>query len=289
MTTAGSPSLSFDDRLARARAIAQRYADLPSVRALALVGSFLGYLSDGQSDIDLYIFADPTPPRAGRAAIADAFAGPGDPSIHLDHSFWGLSDTWVDRVSGLPVDLLYWSPGWIDEQIDRLLVRHQAAMGYTTCFWYSIHNAVPLFDRDGWLTRLQDRAAMPYPEPLQRAILALNYPPLRTVVSSYRQQIELAIQRCDRISLGHRITALLTSYFDVLFAANEALHPGEKRLIEQAKRLCAHLPAAFESDLDGLLTSLGDPWDQQHTLAHVDSLLDHLDELLAERGLLKGM
>ena len=289
MTTTAPPSLSFDDRLARARAIAQRYGALPTVRAMTLVGSFLGHLSDGQSDIDLYIFADPPPPRASRAAIADAFAGPGDSSIHLDHSFWGMSDTWVDRVSGLPVDLMYWSPGWIDDQIDRVLVQHQASMGYTTCFWYSIHNAVPLFDRDGWLTRLQTRAALPYPEPLQRAILALNYPPLRTVTTSYRQQIELAIQRRDRISLNHRVTALLTSYFDVLFAANEALHPGEKRLIEQAKRLCAHLPAAFESDLDALLTSLGDPWGQQDTLARVDSLLDHLDELLVARGLLTGL
>ncbi|MBR6127240.1 DUF4037 domain-containing protein, partial [bacterium] len=43
--------------------------------------------------------------------------------------------------------------------------------------------------------------------------------------------------------------AFLASYFDVIFAVNELLHPGEKRLIQYSLNNCKILPKDFEENL----------------------------------------
>jgi hypothetical protein len=283
------PSSIPADYLARVQAIAARFADLPQVTAVALAGSLAAGLSDDQSDLDLYVYADAPIPVEIRRGIAHEFAGEHPASIAIDKPFWGPEDAWIDSGSGLGVDLIYWSPEWIEEQVDRVLVRHQAGMGYTTSFWYTIRHSQPAYDRNGWLVRLKQRADQPYPEPLRRAIVRLNYPVLHQIESSYRHQIALAILRHDRISLNHRITALLASYFDILFAINRTPHPGEKRLIAQANRLCPALPDRMEEQLDALLCSVADPWDRNAALAHIDALLDALDDLLDAEGLLSAV
>jgi hypothetical protein len=275
-------------RLSRVQAIAAPFASLPQVRAVALAGSLAAGLADEQSDLDLYIYGDAPIPVEIRRGIAQDFAGAHSASIEIDKPFWGPEDAWIDSASGLGVDLIYWSPEWIEEQVDRVLVRHGAWVGYTTSFWYTVLHSRPVYDRDGWFARLKQCADQPYPEPLRRAIVRLNYPVLRQIGSSYRHQIALAILRRDRISINHRITALLASYFDILFAVNRAPNPGEKRLIAQAKRLCSTLPDHMEEQIDALLCSPADPWDRQTTLASIDALLDALDDLLDAEGLLSA-
>ena len=54
-------------------------------------------------------------------------------------------------------------------------------------------------------------------------------------------------------SICHRKAAFLESYFDVLFAANRLLHPGEKRLIAFAVANCKVLPKDFEKDIAAAL------------------------------------
>ena len=46
--------------------------------------------------------------------------------------------------------------------------------------------------------------------------------------ASYYEQIEKAIKRDDKNSINHRISAFMASYFDIIFAKNKMLHPGEK-------------------------------------------------------------
>ena len=44
----------------------------------------------------------------------------------------------------------------------------------------------------------------------------------------------------------------MASYFDVIFAKNELLHPGEKRLVQYALKNCGILPDGFEENISKL-------------------------------------
>ena len=102
-------------------------------------------------------------------------------------------------------------------------------------------------------------------------------------MSSYLRQIELAIARNDPVSVNHRVTALLASYFDVLFAVNELPHPGEKRLIPYAVARCRRIPDDMPEKIKDLLASLrtGDAT----TIPHLHLLIDSMEDLLAREGL----
>ncbi|MFY0575419.1 hypothetical protein ACN28S_14555 [Cystobacter fuscus] len=143
-----------------------------------------------------------------------------------------------------------------------------------------------LFDRTGWLTRLQQQARVPYPEPLRRAIVEKNHPVLRRKLASYLEQIELALQRADLVSVQHRVTAVLASYFDILFAVNRVPHPGEKRLLAHVKRICPKRPPELEAQVEAVIRSVGLP--ARDLLPNLHALLDGLDALLESEGLLPG-
>jgi len=266
---------------ALAAAIAAAFGRLPGVVAVALAGSQAGGTADERSDLDLYVYAPGPPSFADRARIAAAFAA----TAEIGNAFWEPGDEWTDERTGLHVDLIYRTPAWIEEQLDRVLVRHEASLGYSTSFWHNVLHARPLVDRDGWFSILQARATRPYPEPLKRAIVARNHPVLRRIASSYRHQLALAIGRADAIGVQHRTTALLASYFDILFAVNELPRPGEKRLLRHATTRCAKLPRGFAADVHALLAVAPAP-PSDALLARVDALLDGLDDLLGHEGLL---
>lgn len=269
-----------------AQAVAARFAELPQVEAVALAGSEAAGVAEPSSDLDLYVYADEEIPLAWRRDLALEL-GDGGPT-DLDNRFWEPGDEWSERASGVGIDLMYRTPAWIEDQLDRLLVRHAASLGYSTCHWHTILSSVPLFERSGWFTQLLERARRPYPEPLRQAIVVENHAVLRTIRSSYRHQLERAAVRHDRVSLLHRTTALLASYFDVLFALNRVPHPGEKRLVSLAGLLCAEVPVGFPADVERVVLSVSAPWDEPDAVAAVDDLVDGLDALLARSGFVTG-
>ena len=77
-----------------------------------------------------------------------------------------------------------------------------------------------------------------------------------------------------------RMAALLASYFDVLFAANELPHPGEKRILQYAKASCKRLPSGMERQVMELVKNPADD-----VLKWINALVDGLDELLVSEGL----
>jgi hypothetical protein len=74
-----------------------------------------------------------------------------------------------------------------------------------------------------------------YPQQLARAVVQRSLPVLGAIISSYKPQIQAAFLRQDLVSLNHPVAAWLSSYFDILFAANRRFHPGEKRLLVHAE------------------------------------------------------
>lgn len=165
---------------------------------------------------------------------------------------------------------MYWDRQWFEQQIRDVIERHRPSLGYSTSFWFTLRHSLHLFDRDGWFAGMQALASSPYPEELRRAIVAWNHPLLRTTRSSYRHQIELAIQRDDPVSVQHRVTALLASVFDIVFALNRTLHPGEKRLLDHVAQL-ERTPEGYDHHVRSLIQATAD-------LAHSD-VLSAIDEL----------
>jgi len=249
-------------------AIAIRFAAFPEVQAIALAGSEGAGAADELSDIDLYVYATSEIPAEARRAIARDFAD----RFEIDNRFWEPGDEWIERSSGRGIDIMYRCPAWIEDQLARVLVRHEASVGYSTCFWWNVLHSRTLHDANGWYAGLQQAAQQPYPPELRRAIVAKNLPILRDNISSYRRQIERALRRGDRISVQHRVTAVLASYWDIVFAVNGSPHPGEQRLVEHARRRCTRMPRGWEQAVASLI--------EAPSPESLDRLVDGLNEIL---------
>lgn len=261
--------------------IAARFAELPYVETVVLSGSRTRRVDDGHSDFDLYVYTRQQVPAPWRMELAR----PHGRQIAIDNHYWENGDDWVDTRTGREVDIMYRSPEWIEDQLDRVLARHEASTGYSTCFWHNVLNSQILYDRAGWFKGLQERATHPYPDALRRAIIAKNYPILRHTNSSYVQQIELALNRHDAVSVNHRVVALLASYFDILFALNRQPHPGEKRLVAYVQTLCPKRPPAFAEEIDAVIEAAV-PAGYPEIVARTHALLDSLDALLRAEDLI---
>ncbi len=262
--------------------IADRYAGLPLVEAVALAGSGTTGASDRLSDIDLYVYGAGLPSVAARSAIVRSRV---PVRAELDNQFWETGDEWDEagpQGERLHVDVMFRTQAWIEGELARVLDRHEAALGYTTALWHNVRTSRILFDRHGWLARLKQVAARPYPAPLARAVIARNFPLLRGAFAAYPRQIGRAAERLDAVSVNHRIAALLASYFDVLFALNRVPHPGKKRLLATAARLPA-VPPAMVLQVEALLASaIPASWSDAERRAEL--LVDGIEALLGERG-----
>jgi len=273
-----SPSASSNIP-ALARRVALRYAGLSQVEAVTLGGSCASDAADGSSDVDLYVYCH----EAVSLEVRRQIAAPAM-RAEIGNEFWEPGDEWIDAETGVSVDVMFRHVEWIRDRLDGAINKHWASVGYSTCFWYNVLNSQILFDRQGWFMGLQKTARRPYPRELKRAVISKNFPILRRNMSSYVHQIELAIARYDLIAVNHRVTALLASYFDILFAVNEQPHPGEKRLAEFATRLCPKLPGNFPRAVDELLASV--PGRDRQIIDKANGLVDRLESLLRSEGLL---
>jgi len=259
-----------------AQEIATLYGKLSEVEGVILGGSEASGRGDTYSDIDLYVYArDGHIERNSRAALIQDRAQ----VYELDNRRWETGDEWIERDSGVHVDVMYRDVSWIIDQIHATLALHHVDLGYSTCIWYNVLHSEALYDRGNWYAGLQHNARRPYPDALVTAIVRKNHPVLRKSLSSYLRQIESGVQRDDFVAVNHRISALVASYFDVLFAVNRMPHPGEKRMLEAAEAQCKKRPA----DLRELMIELiygSDP------VVAANELIDRLDDLLIQEGML---
>lgn len=253
------------------------YRQFPEVEAIALSGSRTsGGSMDPVSDIDLYVFTTAAIPLERRVELVERAGGATRADLNLD--YWGPGDEWFDAATGIEVDVMYWDTRWIEGVLDRVLVQHRASLGYSTAFWHTMRTARSLFDRSGWLGRIGEQCAQPFPEALRANIIKDNLAVLREVIPGYTRQIEKAVRRGDLVSVNHRVAALLASYFDVIFAYNRVLHPGEKRLIEHASRMCSQLPENMVERVTAVLRASGQG--DERVIAEVRRLVDGVEEMV---------
>lgn len=269
-----------------AQRVADLFAELPQVKAVALSGSLGGSyadadgLTDAASDIDLYVYTREDIPLEVRERLVQRSGGASRADIGLN--FWGPGDEWFDTATGIEVDIIYFDAQWMEDQIKRVMLDHQPSLGYSTCLAYTVRRSQVFFDPINWFSSLQDTCSQSYPEPLRENIIKHNHPVLRNIIPSYFFQLEKAVKRGDLVSVNHRLAGLLASYFDIIFALNRQLHPGEKRLVHKTIASCKHLPENMEAEIDAALrtsTTLDAGF-----LTQVTALLDHLDQLVWKKG-----
>lgn len=263
-----------------ARQVADLFASLSQVEAIALSGSQAGGTIDQSSDIDLYVYTCSDIPLADRKEIVARSGGAS--KANLGMTYWGSGDEWFNSPTGIEVDIVFFDAIWIENQIQRVVERHEASMGYTTCIWHLVRHSQVLYDPQAWFRALQLKAQVEYPEGLKHNIVAFNHPVLRDVIPAYANQLAKAVKRKDLVSVNHRLAPLLASYFDIIFALNRELHPGEKRLLNLALTRCSTLPVNMAEDITMVIHSSISA--DQTFLGYLTNLLDHLDQWLEKEG-----
>lgn len=227
------------------------FAALPEVEAIALGGSRAGGGYDEKSDYDLYIYGTSIPHESMRKRILEKCCQ----YMELGNSFWELEDDCTLK-DGVDIDILYRNIEDFSQTIRSVVEEHTAYNGYTTCMWHNLLHSRILYDTNGGLESLQNKYRIPYPDQLRVNIIHKNLRLLTGNLPSYDVQMKKAFARKDLVSVNHRAAAFLESYFDIIFAMNKLTHPGEKRMVQNAKEQAKILPADFEKNLDKLLRNL---------------------------------
>lgn len=213
-------------------------------------GSSAAKTFDELSDIDIYVFVENDISVENREQIVKKYSS----KYEVGGEYFGSGDEYyVDEIEK-QLDVMFWNTKWFESTVENIWIKHYASNGYTTAFLYTLNNFKIVYDTDNWLENLKNTLKTEYPKELQKNIIKRNLMLLKEKpFASYFEQIEKALNRQDIVSINHRISAFLASYFDIIFAVNNLLHPGEKRLINYAKNNCKILPEEFEENIEKLL------------------------------------
>lgn len=267
-----------------AEKLAIEFSKLPQVVSVALSGSSAHSvdITDSDSDIDLYVYVNDEIPIEIREAIVENTGGASLKNIGLE--YWGPGDEWIDKPTNIEVDIIYFEKNWIESELDKVIIRNESNMGYTTCFWSIVRSSIILFDPTNWFSKLQQITVCQYPDELRKNIVVKNYPLLKDIIPSYINQIKKAVKRSDLLSINHRTAAFYASYFDIIFSVNRILHPGEKRLLEFSEKNCKSLPKNMRQDIESVLQFKKE--EILNLSKNFEILMEHFDNWLISEGFL---
>lgn len=244
------------------------YQNFSQVKAIAIGGSSSAKTSDVASDVDVYVFTTSSIPIEERENFVKKISS----KYEVGGEYFGSGDEyWVDNLEN-QFDVMFWDVNWFENVVENTWVKHYPSNGYSTAFLYTLNICEIVYDPENWLQGLKNKINTEYPEELQKNIIHRNMMLLKDKpFASYYEQIEKAFKRNDIVSVNHRISAFLASYFDIIFALNRLLHPGEKRLIKYAQKNCKVLPKNFEENLEKLLAQ------QKTKVLHIiDDMIEEL-------------
>lgn len=253
-------------------AIISAFEALDETDAVVLGGSRSTGASDNSSDYDVYVYLNTELDiETKRKTVAPLCS-----EAEIGNHYWELEDNCIMK-NGIAIDIIYRSTEMFEQYLKMVVDEGKPFNGYTTCFWHNIINSKVLFDKTGEFSALQKKYTVAYPEKLCKNIIENNRKLLSGTLPSYDKQIKKAQSRGDLVSVHHRTTEFLASYFDIIFAVNRLTHPGEKRLVELCKLNCKILPENFEENITALLGSVtkGGSYDIVcDMVAKLDKILD---------------
>lgn len=231
--------------------IINQFGQFKEVEAIGIGGSSSAKTADMSSDIDVYIFVNDDISIEKRAELIKQHST----NYEIGGEYFGPGDEFFVDKMGQQLDVMYFNKKEFEDGFNNVWLKHNPSNGYSTCFLHTLNVLDIKDDKNGWLEDLKNRLQTPYPKELKGNIIKRNMMLLMDKpFASYYEQLEKAVKREDINSINHRTAAFLASYFDIIFAQNELLHPGEKRLVDYALKNCKILPDNFKNDAEELCT-----------------------------------
>ncbi len=249
------------------------FSQLPQIEAIALGGSRAGTHFDAKSDYDVYLYCTAPVPEQTRREILSRYCS----YMEIGNSFWELEDN-CTLNNGIDIDILYRNLDDFTADVAAVVEQFQSHNGYTTCMWHNLRTCKILYDGSGRLAAAKARFDVPYPPQLKDSINARNRKLLTGTLPAYQTQVTKALNRGDLVSVNHRISAFLESYFDIIFALNKQTHPGEKRLMTLCRQNCPFVPELFEENLNLLFSSMFT--DPRQTALALEAIIAEIEKLL---------
>lgn len=251
----------------------QEFKNLPQIEAIALGGSRAGNNYDEKSDYDVYVYYTELIPEEIRNNILSKYCC----NIEIENHFWEYEDN-CKLKNGIDIDIIYRKLDDFASAIENVVEKYHVSNGYTTCMWHNLLNSKILFDKTKRLTKTQQKYMVKYPSALKQNIINHNMKLLRNAMPAYEIQIAKAVKRNDLISINHRVTEFMASYFDIIFALNELTHPGEKRLIDLCLKNCKLLPKDFKSNIEILFSDMF--MNMENINKDIDTIITELNNIL---------
>ena len=227
------------------------FGNLPQVEAIALGGSRATGKNDEKSDYDVYVYITGKIDEVDRRNILEKYCK----YMEIGNSFWELEDD-VTLKDGIDMDIIYRNMRDFENMVSSVVIDCVPWNGYTTCMWHNLITSKIVLDKNEKLKTLQEKYRIPYPKKLKENIISNNLKLLSGMLPSFDIQIKKAENRGDLVSVNHRVTEFLASYFDIIFALNEMTHPGEKRMQSICSKECRILPKHFDENLNRLFEGM---------------------------------
>ncbi|MEI0510102.1 DUF4037 domain-containing protein [Brachyspira intermedia] len=246
-----------------------------NIDSIVLSGSKTSLINDDMSDYDIYVYckasAKSREDMDSRKEFADKYASYSE----IGNDYFEHGDEMILKESGICLDFMYRDLSWIEGEMEYVWRGCNSKIGYTTAFLYNIKHSNILYDKEGKFKKFQDELNLEYPEKLKDNIIEKNFNVMYgKKIASFYEQLEKAVKRNDIVSINHRISAILSSYFDILFALNKELHVGEKKLIQYALKLCRKIPDNFEKDIKNVI------FYDENILEKVKILIENIQKIL---------
>ena len=254
--------------------IFNEYARFPQVHGMAIGGSRAVKRNDEFSDYDVYVYSMEPVPAESRRAVLEKYCD----SITLDNHDREHEDICI-MEDGTELHIVYRNLHAFLSCMDRVVVHCEVLESCTTGMWHSLLTGRIAYDKGGFLGAAKEKYQVPYPQELKNNIISSHMNRIKYGIPSFMVQIERAMKRGDMVHINQSVNRFFASYFDILFALNEKLHPGEKRLMQICMEECGILPARFELNIRLLLNSM---FKDPAAASVVEIMVSELEKVIGE-------
>ncbi len=254
--------------------IFNEYARFSQIEAMAIGGSRALKKNDEYSDYDVYVYwKEPILPALRKAVLQKHCS-----HMELGNCHRGYEDNCI-MEDGVQLNIIYRNTDEFIRCVAQVVEEHEAKSGWTTCVWHSLLTGRIAYDKGGRLADAKQKYTVRYPQPLKHNIISYNMQLIKYGIGTCQERIQKAAKRGDLVSVNQEVSRFLASYFDVIFAMNEKLHPGERRLLDICMKECQVLPANFEYNVRALLLNL---CKGSLALSLVNVMVSELEKVLGE-------